>query len=58
MIKEEAIYTSGEAAKLLGVSIQTIKRWHKAGKINCFLVGPRKDRRFTETEIKRLRGEE
>ncbi len=42
-----------EAAKILGVSVRTIQRWDKAGKIRCVrTVGGR--RRVPESEIKRI----
>ena len=31
----ERHYTLKEAAKILGVSIKTLQRWDKAGKIKC-----------------------
>lgn len=44
-----------EAAKILGVSVRTIQRWDKAGKIRCIrTVGGR--RRVPESEIKRILG--
>lgn len=51
----ERHYTMKEAAKILGVSVRTIQRWDKAGKIRCIrTVGGR--RRVPESEIKRILG--
>jgi len=44
-----------EASKLLGVTVRTIQRWDKAGKIRCVrTVGGK--RRVPESEIKRILG--
>ncbi len=44
-----------EAARILGVSVRTIQRWDKAGKIRCVrTVGGK--RRVPESEIKRILG--
>lgn len=44
-----------EASKLLGVTVRTIQRWDKEGKIRCVrTVGGK--RRVPESEIKRILG--
>ena len=49
------LYTPKEASKLLGVSVKTIRRWDKSGRIKCFrTVGGK--RRVPELEIKRVLG--
>ena len=49
------LYTMKEASKLLGVTIRTIQRWDKEGKIRCVrTVGGK--RRVPESEIKRILG--
>ncbi len=51
----EQHYTMREAAKILGVSVRTLQRWDKAGKIRCVrTVGGR--RRIPESEIRRILG--
>jgi putative resolvase len=51
----ERLYTFKEAKKLLGVTMRTIQRWDKEGKIRVVrTVGGR--RRIPESEIKRLLG--
>ena len=44
-----------EASKLLGVTVRTIQRWDKAGKIRCVRTLGGK-RRVPESEIKRILG--
>jgi len=44
-----------EAAKILGVSVRTIQRWDKAGKIRCIRT-PGGRRRVPESEIRRILG--
>ena len=51
----ERLYTMKEASKLLGVTVRTIQRWDKEGKIRCVrTVGGK--RRVPESEIKRILG--
>ena len=53
MPKQE--YTIGEAARVLGVSIDTIRRWDRTGKIKTSRDGG--NRRVVEAgEIERIRG--
>lgn len=42
------------AAKLLGVSTMTLRRWEKSGYLNPLRVGPRKDRRYPKEQILNL----
>ena len=51
----EKHYTMKEASKILGVTVKTLQRWDKEGKIRCIrTVGGR--RRIPESEIKRILG--
>jgi putative resolvase len=51
----EKHYTMKEASKILGVSVRTLQRWDKQGKIKCIrTVGGK--RRVPESEIKRILG--
>jgi putative resolvase len=51
----DRLYTMKEASKLLGVTVRTIQRWDKQGKIKCVrTVGGK--RRVPESEIKRILG--
>ena len=46
---DERIYTTEEVANLLRVSVPSICRWARAGKIPCFRVGY--EWRFTESQL-------
>jgi len=51
----EQHYTLKKASKILGVSVKTLQRWDKAGKIKCIrTIGGK--RRIPESEIKRILG--
>ena len=47
------VITIQEAAKLLGVHRNTIRRWEKSGMIKSTRVGKRKDRRFNKNDLLR-----
>jgi len=52
----EKLYTTGEVAKVLGVSYVAVKKWAYAGKIKYIkTLGGRY--RYPESEIRRLLGE-
>ncbi len=46
--------TVGEAAELLHVHPNTLRRWEAMGMIQAWRVGPRQDRRFVRLEVERL----
>ena len=46
----------GEAARALGVTVETLRRWDRDGRIRSFRT-PGGQRRFPQTEIDRLRDE-
>jgi putative resolvase len=52
----EKLYKIGEAAELLGVTVASIRRWEKAGKIKCIRTAGG-HRRIPESEVIRLRGQ-
>lgn len=41
-----------EAAKILGASETTVRRWTNAGLIPCYRIGIRKDRKFIAKELR------
>lgn len=43
--------TTAEAARILYVHPNTLRRWNDKGYINSFRIGPRQDRRFSRKEI-------
>jgi excisionase family DNA binding protein len=45
------LLTTKQAAKILNVHENTVRRWSEKGIIKSFRVGPRADRRFYESEI-------
>ncbi|MCB2413682.1 helix-turn-helix domain-containing protein [Demequina sp. TTPB684] len=47
------LLTTGEAAGLVGVSVDTIKRWEKAGHITSGRT-PNGHRRFRRSDVERL----
>ena len=55
-MEKEILYTAKEASELLSVSHQTIKRWHRNGKIKSIQVGNGWIR-VPESEIKRILGD-
>jgi predicted site-specific integrase-resolvase len=44
--------TSREASLVLNVHVNTLRRWGDEGKVKCFRINIRGDRRFTEGEIR------
>jgi excisionase family DNA binding protein len=50
MVRQKLL-TTRQAAEILNVHENTIRRWSEKGIINPYRIGPRADRRFTETEI-------
>lgn len=54
-MRMEGLYSTGEAAKLLGISFITVKRWLYAGRIKAIRM-PTKQYRIPESEVRRLLG--
>lgn len=50
----QVLLNISEAADLLNVSKVTIRRWTNDGKLACFRVGSRKERRFLEADLRKL----
>jgi excisionase family DNA binding protein len=51
--QEEMTISIGDAAKELGVSVKTVRRWAEAGKIR-YERSPSGHRRFYISDVKRL----
>ena len=51
MADEKKFLTTAEAAKFLRVSEASIRRWSNDGKLKCFRIGGRAERRFLESDI-------
>ena len=45
------LLTAGEAASLLNVHINTVRRWSNLGVLPSFRIGPRGDRRFRKEDV-------
>ncbi len=46
--------TVSQAAELLGLHINTVRRWTKNGNLKCVRVGGRSDRRFSREDLERF----
>ena len=46
----QLVFTSSQAARYLGVSLATIRRWTDAGHISCYRT-PGGQRRFSRTQL-------
>jgi excisionase family DNA binding protein len=57
-IPDPTYMTIREVADLLRVSMLTIKRWGKLGKLDCIRINSRGDRRYLRSEINKLLGGE
>lgn len=51
-------YRVGEAARMLGLHPDTVRKMTDSGEIHCFRIGPRQERRIPVEEVLRLRGEQ
>ncbi|MDP2730371.1 MAG: helix-turn-helix domain-containing protein [Dehalococcoidales bacterium] len=48
------LMTTSEAARLLNVHVNTIRRWSNSGKLKTYRLGPRADRRFDRKDLSNL----
>ncbi len=51
---EDTTLTPSQAAKLLNIHVNTLRRWTNKGILESYRVGPRGDRRFTNRDIERF----
>lgn len=49
-----AMITTAEAAQLLHIHTNTVRRWSDQGVVKSYRIGPRGDRRFIPEDIIRL----
>jgi excisionase family DNA binding protein len=49
--------TTAEAAKILHIHGNTLRRWNNQGIIMSYRIGPRSDRRFKQEDVIALLGE-
>lgn len=47
----EVMLTVGEAAQLLGVHINTVRRWTNSGMLPSYRLGSRRDRRLRREDV-------
>ena len=52
--KQGDLLTVSQAAEILAVHPDTLRRWAAAGLLKAYRVGPRRDRRFHRSEVVRL----
>lgn len=43
-----------QAAEMLGVNPETLRRWDKSGKLKAIVISERGDRRYKKEDIERL----
>ena len=48
---DEKFYTPQEVAKLLGVHLQTVRKWYQTGALECYKVGRV---RISESQLERF----
>jgi excisionase family DNA binding protein len=41
----------GEVARMLGVHVNTVRRWASRGVLRAYYIGPRGDRRFKQRDV-------
>jgi excisionase family DNA binding protein len=49
------LLTTGQAARLLNVHANTVRRWDRQGILTSYRIGVRGDRRFSEDEANLLK---
>ena len=57
MTNEEQLYTASEAARALGISLDTLRRWDRAGRIRTQRDAANR-RLVSASEVRRLQGRE
>lgn len=50
----DALLTAAQAAELLNVHTNTVRRWSNNGILETYYVGPRGDRRFRRRDVDKL----
>lgn len=57
MQEQSDLLSIQEAAEMLGVHPETLRRWDRSGKLKAIKIGERGDRRFAKTDILKLLNE-
>lgn len=50
-LSSKPMLTTSEAAQLLGIHRNTLRKWANQGVITAYRIGPRRDRRFRREDI-------
>lgn len=50
-LDSKIMLTTGDVAHLLGLSVNTVRRWNKLGILKAYHLGPRGDRRFRREDV-------
>ena len=53
-LETKPVLRPGEVAQLLGIHINTVRRWSDEGRLKAFRISLRGDRRFLQSEIERF----
>ncbi len=48
------LLTIRQAAKILNVNVETLRRWDKSGKLEAIRIGTRRDRRYRKIDIENI----
>ena len=55
--RKATLLTTSDAAVLLNVHINTVRRWSNRGILKVYRIGPRRDRRIKIEDVERLLSE-
>lgn len=53
-LDSKVMLTAGEVAHLLGIHVNTVRRWNERGILEAYRIGSRGDRRFRREDIDRF----
>lgn len=51
MAKKVKLLRIREAAEMLGVNPETLRRWDREGKLKAIIISPRGDRRYRQEDL-------
>lgn len=54
MVKRVKLLRIQDAAEMLGVHPETLRRWDRSGKLKAVIISPRGDRRYRVKDIEAL----
>lgn len=50
-LRPKVMLTTGDVAQLLGLHVNTVRRWSKKGVLKSYVISPRGDRRFRREDV-------